>query len=294
MSNRYIQFINNYKHLISLIFVITFLFFVESFLYKAMSQDQYPSQPPEPEAIWRASQAEFEKHVYRDTAGDSLNYRFLKPIQTKVLADSALPLVVFLHGAGERGSNNEAQLKWGVWRFALDRMQQNYPAYVVAPQCPTENSWAPFMGKNMDPKLTDRPTEPMQLAISLVEHIIEDYRIDPSRIYVTGMSMGGMGTWEMLMRRPEWFAAGAPICGAGDASKKAIRKVADIPIWIFHGNEDKVVKPEFSRQMYQALRKAGAQPGYTEYPGVNHFSWIPTYRNEQLFEWMFSQQKETE
>ena len=285
------QFINSYKHLISLIFVIAFLFFVESFLYKAMSQDQYPSRPPEPEAIWKANQAEFEKHIYRNSSGDSLNYRLLKPIQTEVLADSALPLVVFLHGAGERGINNEDQLKWGVWRFALDNMQQEYPAFVVAPQCPADNSWAPFMGENMDPRLADQPTQPMQLAIGMVKHIIEKYRIDTTRIYVTGMSMGGMGTWEMLMRRPEWFAAGAPICGAGDASKKTIKKVAEIPIWLFHGSADKIVNPQFSRKMYKALREAGAQPGYTEYPGVNHFSWIPAYRDQQLFKWMFSQQK---
>ena len=252
----------------------------------------YPPGPPESETTVKAARAEFIPKVFTDEKGEKLKYQLLKPVRTSALADSALPLVVFLHGAGERGADNEAQLKWGAWLFATDAMQENFPAYVIAPQCPADDSWAAYMSEDMEPKLYDEPTRALGLALKLVDHMVENHNVDESRIYVTGMSMGGMGTWEMVMRRPERFAAAAPVCGAGDPSAAVMEKLAEKPIWIWHGGEDQVVKPEFSREMYEALREAGGKPGYTEYPGVNHFSWIPAYRDQQLFEWMFRQKLE--
>lgn len=212
-----------------------------------------------------------------------LKYRLFKP----EAVEGKIPLVLFLHGAGERGDDNAAQTKHGVKAFVA-RQAMN-PHVLVAPQCPKGKKWNDVDWHAPTHKTPEAPSEPMALVMELLDVLPKELPIDPKRIYVTGLSMGGYGTWDLLTRRPELFAAAAPICGGGDETSAA--KIAKIPQWIFHGDKDGVVKPERSRNMVEALKKAGGEPRYTEYPGVGHDSWTPAYKDPALFEWLFSQKK---
>jgi predicted peptidase len=139
--------------------------------------------------------------------------------------------------------------------------------------------------------MAEKPAEAMRMVLELVGALQMEYsQIDPKRIYVTGLSMGGFGTWDVIQRKPDLFAAAVPICGGGDVSKA--EKIALIPIWAFHGAEDLLVLPKWSRDMINAIRKAGGNPKYTEYPGVGHQSWIKAYSEPELFIWLFSQKKD--
>lgn len=227
-----------------------------------------------------AQENRFDKATYEGSVG-SLNYRLLTP---DAAAGRKFPLVVFLHGSGERGSDNEAQLKWGALQFASDESMKHYPAYVLAPQCPENNQWAAYGGK-----FEDDPTKPMKLLKELIDQLMKDRPIDSSRIYITGLSMGGFGTFDAMARYPDLFAAGIPVCGGGDPS--SADRMKDIPIWIYTGAEDDVVVPERSLEMLDALMKKGAKPGYTQVPEVGHFSWLAAYSDELLIQWLFRQRK---
>jgi predicted peptidase len=222
----------------------------------------------------------FKKLTHIDKS-DTLPYRLLEPYN--VDPQVKYPLFIFLHGAGERGTDNFAQVKHitGLWdRKTLDK----YPCFVLAPQCPKKQVWSELMnGKAMTPT----PTRPMQLFIQTLDKIIKEYPIDPSRVYISGVSMGGFGTWDLLARFPNRFAAAIPICGGGD--EKSAEQFKHVPIWAFHGALDRVVPPELSRNMIKALQSAGGLPGYTEYPDVEHNSWVQAYREPHLMPWLFKQ-----
>ncbi len=220
--------------------------------------------------------------------GDTLNYRLLFPDADTM---RKYPLVIFLHGSGERGSDNEAQLKWGVMNFATDQNMIQHPAIVIAPQCPEKQSWSNFSrGKSSsDIRLQPAPTKPMELLIGLIHQLVKSMPIDSNRIYITGLSMGGFGTYDAIERYPDLFAAAVPVCGGGDISRAA--SIAHLPIWIFHGAEDPAVNPVFSMDMFEALTKAGAHPGFTQYPEVGHFSWLGAYSDQLMIEWLFRQHK---
>lgn len=223
----------------------------------------------------------FDKLIFEK--GDrSLPYRLLKPVNPQAL--ERFPLVIFLHGSGERGSDNEAQLKHIKNLFLDTKNRGKYPCYVLAPQCPKNELWAEH---NKDGSVKAKPTPTMELVIDLIAQISKDYPIDPSRVYVTGVSMGGYGTWDLLARYPEKFAAGVPVCGGGD--ERTASKLKDIPIWAFHGALDNIVSPRQSRTMVQAIQKAGGNPGYTEYPDVKHDSWVQAYQEPHLLPWLFKQ-----
>lgn len=224
----------------------------------------------------------FEK--YTNARGESLNYRQLVPDYNKV---SKYPLVIFLHGSGERGDDNDAQLKWGVMNFATDQNMKMHPAIVIAPQCPKNMSWSNFLNKDM--QFQPSPTLPMKLLMELIEQAIRTLPVDTSRIYITGLSMGGFGTFDAITRNPGLFAAAVPVCGGGDVSKA--KSISHIPLWIFHGALDDVVDPTLSGDMAEALAKAGAHPGFTLYPEVGHFSWIAAYSDPMMMEWLFRQHK---
>lgn len=224
----------------------------------------------------------FEK--YTNANGDTLNYRQLVSDYDPT---SKYPLVIFLHGSGERGNDNEAQLKWGVKNFATDQNMKMHPAIVIAPQCPTNMSWGNFSGQDMS--LQSSPTEPMKLLKELIDQTIQSLPVDTDRIYITGLSMGGFGTFDAISRYPDLFAAAVPVCGGGDVSIS--KSIAHIPIWIFHGALDGAVDPALSRNMVEGLTKAGANPGYTQYPEVGHFSWIAAYSDPMMMEWLFRQRK---
>lgn len=234
------------------------------------------------------SSSRFSVNKYINGKGDTLLYRQLFPDADTI---RRFPLVIFLHGAGERGSDNEAQLKWGVMNFASDENMIHYPAFVIAPQCPLNTSWANLNRDRNSTQVSLQPTpaKPMQLLIELISQLKKTLRVDTTRIYITGLSMGGFGTYDAIMRYPDLFAAAVPVCGGGDVSRAS--SIAHIPIWIFHGAEDPTVSPLYSSEMLQALTKAGAHPGFTQYPEVGHFSWLGAYSDRLMIEWLFRQRK---
>ncbi len=227
---------------------------------------------------------EYEARVFTSAEGGKLPYRLLQPKEHKAKA----PLILFLHGAGERGDDNSAQLKHGAPLFLKPDIRDKFPCYVVAPQCPSEQKWVdsdwskPFVNQPAE------PSGPMKLALGLLDALPKEFAdIDPDRIYVTGLSMGGFGAWDLITRFPQRFAAAAPICGGGDLAKAPA--IAQVPIWDFHGGSDPVVTVELSRKMIAAIQGAGGQPLYSEYPLVGHDSWSNAYSEPQLLPWMFAQ-----
>ena len=183
-----------------------------------------------------------------------------------------LPLVVFLHGSGERGSDNQLQMERALW-FAEPRVQDKYPSFILAPQCPLERWWSPELQTKQVRAIIDR--------------LMAEYPIDPDRVYITGLSMGGFGTWEMLYSNPGFFAAAAPVCGGYDPALASA--FATVPTWVFHGDADQAVEVENSRAMVKALRAIGAPVKYTEYPGVGHDSWTAAYHDDEFIDWLFAQ-----
>jgi predicted peptidase len=228
-----------------------------------------------------------DKRVYKQDKA-SLPYRLMKPAGYKEDGKDSYPLVVFLHGAGERGSDNAKQLVHGVADFAKDENRKKYPCFLIAPQCPTGEVWVYGSLKNLSKKKPD--VEAGDLVLALIESLQKEFRIDKKRLYLTGLSMGGYGTWELLCRKPDLFAAGMPICGGGDVKKAD--KLTKIPIWCFHGDKDRAVPVARSREMIKAIEKAGGKPKYNEYEGVEHDSWTQTYRDPKVHEWLFAQKKE--
>jgi len=190
--------------------------------------------------------------------------------------EGPFPLVLYLHGAGERGDNNRAQTKKNSVMQTLlsEENLAAYPCIVVAPQCPKDRGWD------------------IEVLMELLGgKILPAHQVDFSRIYVTGLSMGGYGTWALLAAYPDKFAAAVPVCGGGDPETAAL--FAHVPVWAFHGAKDDVVSPEGSREMVRAMEAAGAADvRYTEYPDEKHASWEPAYREPELFPWLFAQVKQ--
>ncbi|WP_372636703.1 prolyl oligopeptidase family serine peptidase [Fodinibius sp.] len=246
-------------------------------------------------AVSMAQITDFKAHTYENGEGNELNYRMMKPADYD--SSKSYPLVLFLHGAGERGSDNFSQLKWGVHHFADPGFRKQYPAFVVAPQVPEGEYWSwldldsDSISSSFVAPMRETPTEPMQLTIELLERLQEEYAVDADRLYVTGLSMGGFGTFALIERFPGKFAAAVPICGGGDAARAFLLK--EMPIWVFHGTEDQAVDVRYSRTMVEAIQLAGGSPGYTEYPDAGHVeAWVQAYRDPTLYEWMFSKSKE--
>ncbi len=241
--------------------------------------------------IVEAQITDFEPKIYTDSTGEELQYRMLKPAEYD--STKNYPLVVFLHGAAERGDDNYSQLKWGISHFAEPKFREQYPAFVIAPQMKEGEVWSKLITTRDTTSFTasmgKNPTPPMRLTIELLEQLQDNYSIDSNRLYVTGISMGGFGTFDIIQRYPNKFAAAVPICGGGDLTRAFM--LADMPIWAFHGTKDQIVEPEFSRSIIEAIRLAGGSPGYTEYPDEGHEgAWVQAYRNPHLYEWMFSKE----
>lgn len=234
----------------------------------------------------------FEKQLYVDGT-DTLPCRILTPVNFQ--KGKKYPLLVFLHGAGERGSDNEKQLFWGASLFLDSLNRVKYPAIVVFPQCPANTAWVQVQRQVKD-SLTFAvnsdtiPTTPMRLVLKFIDELAKSGNVDKNRIYIGGLSMGGMGTFDALARRPDLFAAAFPICGAGD-SKAVARYRKKLPIWVFHGGADMVVPVSNSRLMVGELQKVKARVKYTEYPGVGHDSWKNAFQEPELLKFIFAQKK---
>lgn len=223
-------------------------------------------------------------------SGDGkLPYRILKPAAFD--AAKRYPLVILLHGAGERGDDNKAQLKWGGTLFSDAKTQEKYPAFVLVPQCPKDKKWVEIDWSSPAPVAPEDPGSTQKLLLSMIDSIEKEFPIDADRIYLTGLSMGGYGTWDLITRHPGKWAAAAPICGGGDKAKAAAAK--GVPTWVFHGSADNVVKPIRSQEMVDALKAAGSPIAYTEYAGIAHDSWSSAFSEPNYLAWMFAQKRGT-
>lgn len=231
------------------------------------------------------------KEIFISQNGDSLKYRLLHP--ENIREGEKYPLVLFLHGAGERGDDNEKQLIHGAEMFLNPVNREKYPAYVIFPQCPEDKYWAflsrpaSFAPDKMTGEKTITPT--LKSVKELVDSYISLPGVDKNRVYVIGLSMGGMAVFDLTVRFSELFAAAVPICGAVDTSRLVAAK--DVSFRIFHGDADNVVPVEGSRQAYKVLKKNGADVEYIEFPGCNHESWNPAFCYPDFMKWIFDKRK---
>ena len=240
----------------------------------------------------QTSGEEFKKEVFIQQ-GDTLRYRILYPDNFSV--DKKYPVVLFLHGAGERGTDNEAQLIHGGKLF-LEKNKE-FPSIVIFPQAPQSDFWAKVKIDTLGGKREFRfnysgePSRSLGAVIALMDSITSRNYVDEKRIYVGGLSMGAMGTFELLARRPEMFAAAFAICGGADPEViKSYRENLDI--WIFHGEKDNVVSPELSKMMAREINSAGGNAKLSLYPDANHNSWDPAFAEPYLLPWLFSHSRE--
>ena len=222
----------------------------------------------------------FVARTYRN-GSQSMPYRLFIPPGYK--PGIKYPLVLWLHGAGGAGSDNRQQIladqTLGTRTWTRPQNQAKHPAFVLVPQSPT----------NWVSNGLDRLSPEMSMVLSVLDTVRAEFNIDASRIYVAGQSDGGMGTWNVIIQRPSLFAAAIPLCGGGDPSRVAA--IANIPIWAFHGERDKVISVAESRKMINAVKRAGGHPRYTEYGNVGHDVWIRAFSEPDLVEWLFAQHR---
>lgn len=226
-----------------------------------------------------------------DGAGHVLPYRIYVP--RNLPAGKKVPLVLFLHGSGGRGNDNLHQLtdQSASLVFVQPENQARWPLFMVAPQCPLDQQWVAMpwgapTGKGQRPA---QPTWPMAAALALVDQLQRQYpAIDAKQLYVTGMSMGGYGTYDAAARSPGKWHAAVPICGGYDETQVA--PLVSLPLWAFHAADDPTVPVARTREIIAAIRALGGHPRYTEYPASSHhghFSWLPAYGDPDLLPWMF-------
>lgn len=238
---------------------------------------------------------DFEARNYRTAANLPVPYRLFKP--KGYSPDKKYPIMITLHGAGERGVDDSLQLKYKLGLMWADSAAQAIrPSFVFAPQCPPEpNRWVnrPWEGGSYD--FASVPiSAPLQAVVDILDSLSREFSLDADRVYVSGMSMGGYGAWYLLMKYPDRFAAAVPVCGAGDPKQAAAIK--HVPVWAFHAADDNVVPVAGSRDMINALKAAGGNPTYTEYaPGLRygHDAWTPSANTEGLAAWVLAQSRGT-
>lgn len=263
--------------------------------------------------------------VLRSTDGGveaTYRYRLVEPrAALEAAPESRLPLIVFLHGSGERGSDNESQLLHFAGWCSSREMQSAHPCFVLAMQCPADESWSPIDIKAIrergeTPRFSTSPTRAMRALMQAIDEVARTKAVDPERIYLTGLSMGGFGAFDLAARRPTQFACVVPICGGGDPKTASV--VAGTPFYIVHGRDDSIVPVALSRAMNEAIAEASSEavrrgrdavpetggtqkpaperepnPRYAEYEGVGHDAWTPAYRlgDTGVLDWMFVQRK---
>jgi predicted peptidase len=200
-----------------------------------------------------------------------LNYLLFLPQGYGADPERKWPLILFLHGMGERGDDLALVKIHGIPKIVEQGKDLKFIA--LSPQCPDSSFW----------------TAETDALNALLDEVVRQYAVDTARIYLTGLSMGGYGTWHLAVAYPDRFAAIAPICGGGPV-KKACR-IKDIPVWAFHGAKDPVVSIEESTKMVNALKECGADVRFTVYPDAEHDAWTETYDNPELYEWFLEHMK---
>lgn len=238
---------------------------------------------------------DFQPRSYKISASQSLPYRLFIP--KGYTASKKYPIMVTLHGAGERGTDDSLQLKYKFGLMWADSEAQAIrESFVLAPQCPpSPNQWVnrPWDSASYDFSKVSISTS-MQAVVNILDSLGKEFSLDQDRYYVSGMSMGGYGTWYLLMKYPTKFAAAVPVCGAGDPKTASIIK--DVPIWAFHSADDNVVPVTGSRDMITALKAEKGNPKYDEYAAslrYGHNSWDPASNTPGLAAWVLSQSKTT-
>jgi len=225
--------------------------------------------------------------------GDTMPYRVLLPLNY----DSAkkYPVVFFLHGRGESGSDNQKQLSHGASLFLVDSIRKKYPSIVIFPQCAVTSYWSnvtidiigDVRGKRSFHFAAEgEASSAMKLLQSLTDHIREKYSIEDKQVYAMGLSMGGMGVYELVKRKPELFAAAIAICGG--AHPATAKRIGRVKWWVFHGAKDEVVPLKASEIIVEALKKVGADVTFTTYPMANHNSWENAFAEKNLLPWLYS------
>lgn len=214
----------------------------------------------------RAEEHGFLNRIFKDADGKEAKYVLFVPHDYK--GDKAYPVILFLHGAGETGTDGHRQAEVGIGP-AIRKREQTFPFITVFPQS-QKRTWR---ADSADAKR----------ALAILDEVQKQYKTDPKRVYLTGLSMGGFGTWSLAAKYPDRWAAIAPICGGGDPKKADSIKA--LPCWCFHGGADPVVPVRLAHAMMKALWGAGGHPNYTEYPGVGHNSWDKAYATDDLYDW---------
>lgn len=212
---------------------------------------------------------EFEKKITK-----TLKCKFLLFLPEKYGKEKKQwPLMLFLHGAGERGSDLEKVKKHGPPKIV--EKQKDFPFIVVSPQCPEDDWW----------------TEKTEVLSHLLDSIVDRYDVDTERIYLTGLSMGGYGTWALAAKYPERFAAIVPICGGG--KRFLAWRLKNVPVWAFHGAKDRLVPLKESEELVNAVKKQGGNARLTVYPEAGHDSWTKTYNNKEVYDWLLKYRRKT-
>ena len=251
-----------------------------AFVVVAMALPSLASTPPEL----------MEKHAFVGAPGQALPYRLARPVEAAAKPGARFPLVIVLHGAGERGTDNEKHLRSIVPTYLSAENRARFPCFLLAPQCPLDAKWTGVLWQE-DPHApqTPAPTYPTRLLIALIEKLAGELPVDRNRIYVTGISMGGSGAWDLVTRRPGLFGGAVILCGGADEAVG--HRAAAVPIWCFQGAKDDIVRPSLSRNMIAAIARAGGTPRYTELPEAGHTIADEVYRDPAVVAWMFAQRR---
>ena len=227
----------------------------------------------------------FEKETF-EFEKETLSYRILKPLNYN--PNKQYPVHLFLHGAGERGNDNDSQLVHGGKLFLKKENREQYNSWVIFPQA-QKNDWWGYK----DPYKFDynvKESKAMSLVVKLMDDFTQRKDVNPNKVFVSGLSMGGMGTFVILNLRPEMFAAATPICGDGDPSLVS-NYSKKVPVWIFHGSDDTVVSPKKSLKMAKAIIENGGSPKITFYENVGHDSWNNAFAEKDFLKWIHSKSK---
>jgi len=231
-----------------------------------------------------------QPYAYTNEAGEVFMCRLSVPHYPE--AGKKYPLILFLHGSGECGTNNISQIKAGVPSLLKSLLKQPEPVMILAPQCPPgmENWWVTKIARTADYAAAKEPSPSLEVALELCRHLVETKQADPDRLYITGLSLGGFGTWDAIQRNPEMFAAAVPICGGGDV--RQMRNIKSMPIWVFHAVDDKNVSVECSRRLVRQLKALGAKRvNYTEYEQGDHGCWDRAYSDAKMIAWLLKQKR---
>jgi predicted peptidase len=266
---------NNVSFLIGLM-TAAFLSATPPHAYSAEPADN-PKTARDSKSQTPRSAPEYQQRTFKGAGEEELSYGWLTPLNPK--EGEKYPLVICLHGSG---GNVKASAV-----LAKQPMREQYPAFVIVPKAERPATWA-------QTDIFRRPgtamlPEKMPVLIETIRELIRTEAIDPVRVYITGQSLGGVGSWAAISRHPELFAAAVPVCGAWKVED--VPKMLSVPVWAFHGEKDPTVPVHFSRDLTAAITKAGGTAKYTEYPGVGHDSWLKAYDDAEMWQWLFSQRK---